>query len=130
MVAEILLDKYKIKPTHSTDEICLLARMFPENMRLFAAFIEGQMYAGIIVFQHTQVAHTQYIATTKTVRDCGALDLIASTLLDEFYKAIAYFDFGISTEESGVILNEGLLAQKEMFGARAIAHDPYEIMFD
>ena len=38
-----------------------------------------------------------------------------------------YFDFGISTEENGTVLNEGLVGQKEMFGGRGIAYDFYEI---
>ena len=128
--AQILLDKYKTKPTHSTDEICLLANLFPKNIRLFAAFHDGLMCAGTIIFEHERVAHAQYMATTPIGRECGALDLIISRLLNDTYKDIPFFDFGISTEDSGRFLNEGLIAQKEMFGARAMVHDTYEIMFD
>jgi hypothetical protein len=39
-----------------------------------------------------------------------------------------YFDFGISNERGGRILNEGLADYKEGFGARAVAHDFYELM--
>ena len=128
--AQILLEKYKTKPTHSTDEICLLANLFPKNIRLFAAFHDGLMCAGTIIFEHERVAHAQYMATTPIGRECGALDLVISTLLNDTYKDIPFFDFGISTEDSGRFLNEGLIAQKEMFGARAMVHDTYELMFE
>ena len=38
-----------------------------------------------------------------------------------------YFDFGISTEENGRVLNSGLIDQKEGFGARGVVHDHYEL---
>ena len=37
------------------------------------------------------------------------------------------FDFGISTEERGTVLNEGLITQKEEFGASAVVYDVYEL---
>jgi hypothetical protein len=39
----------------------------------------------------------------------------------------SYFDFGISTEQGGHYLNEGLIAQKEMLGGRTICFTTYEI---
>lgn len=126
---QVLRDKYKTKPTHSTEEICLLAERFPKNIHLFAAFADEKMCAGVIIFEHSRVAHAQYMATNPTGRDCGALDLIIKTLLDDTYKDMSYFDFGISTEQSGLSLNSGLIAQKEMFGARAMIHETHEIEF-
>ena len=41
-------------------------------------------------------------------------------------KKRAYFDFGISTEDGGRVLNEGLIYQKEGFGGRAVCYDTYE----
>ena len=38
-----------------------------------------------------------------------------------------YFDFGISNEQQGRKLNEGLSFWKEGFGARTITHDFYEV---
>ena len=36
-----------------------------------------------------------------------------------------YFDFGISNTDQG--RNEGLMRQKEEFGASAVVHDVYEL---
>lgn len=38
-----------------------------------------------------------------------------------------YFSFGISIEEQDNILNAGLIAQKENFGAQGVVLDFYEI---
>jgi len=38
-----------------------------------------------------------------------------------------WFDFGISTEDDGRFLNEGLAAYKESFGGRSVVHDFYEL---
>lgn len=52
---------------------------------------------------------------------------LLSKLLNEVYVDRQYFDFGISNEEEGRYLNEGLVAQKEGFGARAVVHDFYRL---
>ena len=35
--------------------------------------------------------------------------------------------FGISTEDNGRILNDGLIFEKEGFGARSVCYDTYEL---
>ena len=40
-------------------------------------------------------------------------------LIEDVFSAKRWFDFGISTEDDGRILNQGLIEQKEGFGARA-----------
>jgi hypothetical protein len=79
------------------------------------------------MFNSSQVAHVQYISTSPRGREVGALDLLFATLIERDYVNQAYFDFGISNEHDGRILNVGLVEQKEGFGARAVAHDYYEI---
>ena len=55
----------------------------------------------------------------------NALSLLLADLIER-YGERHYFSFGISTEQEGHLLNGGLVAQKEYFGARGIAHDFYE----
>ena len=43
------------------------------------------------------------------------------------FKNKNYFDFGISNENQGRNINEGLLYWKESFGARSITQDFYEV---
>jgi hypothetical protein len=127
---ENLTTRYGVRPVHTAEEIAMLAGRFPDSIRLFAAHARGTMIAGVIVYRSTLVAHVQYIAATEEGKRKYAIDLIIDHLLNEVYNDVRYFDFGISTEKAGTYLNEGLINQKEEFGARAIAYDFYEVQFD
>ena len=86
------------------------------------------MLAGVIVYADGPVAHTQYISSTDEGREVGASDLVLDHLIRNVYSDKAYFDFGISTEQAGYHLNEGLSLYKENFGGRAICYDWYELL--
>ena len=58
-------------------------------------------------------------------RDIGALDLLIYHLINKYKETKQYFDFGISTENNGIILNNGLISQKEGFGARTVVYETY-----
>lgn len=72
---------------------------------------------------YENLVHTQYMASSDKGREIGALDLVVSTLLDKYRENKLYFDFGISTENDGFTLNEGLIAQKESFGGRVCVYE-------
>ena len=57
----------------------------------------------------------------------GALDMVIDHLINEYSDKKRYFSFGVSTENNGAFLNKGLINQKELFGARTIVHDFYEL---
>ena len=127
-----LLDKILIKyhgthPVHSADELRMLADKFPNNIKLYTAEKNGQIEAGTVLFLQAGVVHTQYLANSDTGRKTGALDCLLDWLITDVYKDKTWFDFGISCEQEGRYLNEGLAAQKEGFGARAVVHDFYRI---
>ena len=67
------------------------------------------------------------MATSAAGRDNGALDLVLAHLIDDVFAAKPWFDFGISNEMDGQVLNEGLIDFKEGFGARAVSHDFYRL---
>lgn len=127
-----LLDKILIKyhgthPVHSADELKMLAGKFPDNIKLYTAEKNGQIEAGTVLFLQAGVVHTQYLANSDEGRKTGALDCLLDWLITDVYKDKTWFDFGISCEQEGRYLNEGLAAQKEGFGARAVVHDFYRI---
>jgi hypothetical protein len=105
----------------------MLAARFPKNIRLFGAFREDTLVAGVLMFVSDSVAHAQYIASSDEGRDVGALDLLFAWLIGDVFAGKPYFDFGISTEDGGKVVNRGLLDQKEGFGGRAVVHDFYEL---
>jgi len=116
-----------VKPVHSVDEMRLLHSRFPEQIRLHVCKENGVVVSGVVMFNSTRVAHVQYISSSERGREIGALDLLFATLIERDYAHQAYFDFGISNEQDGKVLNVGLIEQKEGFGARAITHDYYEL---
>lgn len=125
---QLLLEKYSVRPTHTGEEMESLAGRFPENIKLFAAFKDSTMIAGVIIYESQNVAHAQYIASTDEGKKLFAVDFILDYLINQYYKQHIkkkYFDFGISTEKEGKELNIGLLTQKEEFGARSVVYDTY-----
>lgn len=127
MLSEILVKYHDAKPVHTAAELRLLADRFPDNIKMYAAFHEDEMLAGVVMYLTPQVAHTQYIANSDEGRQCGALDAVMDYLVNECYADKVYFDFGISNENEGRFLNEGLISQKQEFGGRAVAYDFYEL---
>lgn len=122
-----VLEKHNAKPTHTVDEISMLASRFPKNIKLYLAKKKDEILAGVVVFINKNVVNTQYMASTEKGREVGALDFLVHQLMIDEFKDKSYFNFGISTEDSGKILNEGLLLQKNGFGARSTVHEFYEI---
>ena len=125
--AELLAAKYNAVPVHTAAEIKVLASLFPNNIRLFAAFLDEKMLAGAIVYESQTTAHTQYIASSDTGKESFALDAVLNHLITSRCAEKKYFDFGISTEQQGRYLNNGLIDFKESWGGRAAVYDTYEI---
>ncbi len=128
IVADILMKYHDTKPVHTAKELELLACRFPDNIKLYAAFLEEKMMAGVVMYETETVAHAQYIANSDEGKKIGALDAVMEYLINTKYADKIYFDFGISTEDKGMFLNEGLATQKQEFGGRAIVYDFFEIV--
>jgi hypothetical protein len=127
--AEVLAARYNVAPVHTTAEIRLLAERFPQNIKLFGAFLDDEMLAGTIVYASATVAHAQYMGASAEGKRLCALDAIVQELITAHYAEKRYFDFGISTEKQGRHLNVGLVEYKESWGGRTIVYDTYEIVF-
>lgn len=128
ILSTVLLKYHHCKPVHSLDEIKLLESYFPDNIKLITALYDGKIIAGCVTYLTKEVIHVQYIASSDVGRDLGALDLLFQTMIKaKECQSYHYLDFGISTENGGTYLNNGLLFQKEGFGGRAICYDQYEI---
>lgn len=126
IVEKRLSEKYQTKPTHSPGEMQQLQQRHPENIKLIGTFSNNQLLAGAIIYISTMCVHTQYMASSEIGRDLGALDLAIDYIIKNS-KSKRYFDFGISTENSGQFLNFGLLRQKEMFGGQSTVYETYDI---
>lgn len=127
VLTDNLRERHGTAPVHSLAEIERLHGRFPDAIRLFTACLDGAVVAGAVIYETDRVAHVQYISANDTGRRAHALDILFDSLLSDTYADKAYFDFGISNEQSGQVLNEGLVEQKEGFGARCVVHDHYEL---
>jgi hypothetical protein len=121
-----VLRRHDAAPTHSVAELHMLQERFPREIVLHEARHGDELLAGVLIYDFGRAVHTQYMAVSEQGRRCGALDMLLDSLISDTYASRSYFSFGISTEQVGKVLNGGLIAQKERFGARAIVHDTYE----
>ena len=121
-----LVDRHGVRPVHSVEEIELLHARFPNHIVQYNAYYEGEVVAGLTFYLSPQVLHGQYCSSTPLGKKIGAVDAIYERAMYEDFPEYPYLDFGRSTEGDGSILNDGLVAQKEGFGGRAICYDTYE----
>lgn len=122
-----VLKRHNAQAVHTGGELKLLAKRFPDNIALYGAFLNDEFLAGTLVYVTPTVAHTQYITTTENGRKMFAFDFLGNELISNVYADKIWFDFGISTEDGGMMLNEGLCQQKETFGGRGFVYDFYEL---
>jgi Acetyltransferase (GNAT) domain len=120
----VLAERHGLWPVHTPAEMRRLFDHFPGRIRLFVATTSGEIVAGTLIFETPTVAHAQYIANGPRGRELGAGDALFDHLLRTVYSD-KWFDFGISNDSHG--LNEGLMRNKEGFGARAVVHDRYAL---
>ncbi len=128
ILTDMLVNTHNTIATHSLSEIELLAKAFPQNIKLYVTLdSNNEICAGVLIFEMNHWAHAQYIVSSEKGKLCGALDLLFSELINKIYVEKSFFDFGISTESLGKILNTGLVTQKEEFGARGVIHNFFEL---
>ena len=122
---------HKAVPVHTLEEISSLATSFPEKIKLFGAFIDGEMVAGIVLYIEIPTIHAQYISASQDGKRSGAVDMLVDYLKEyrllEDHPDAKYFDLGTSNADGGQVLNDSLIYQKEGFGGRGVCYDSYEI---
>ena len=125
ILTENLQTKHGVSPVHTLQEMELLISRFPEEIVLYEAVdAAGACMGGMLTYKTKRVLHSQYLAASSQGKKCGSIESVMETVLAE--SGFKYFDFGISTEEGGQYLNEGLIYQKEGFGGRGICYNTYE----
>ncbi len=122
-----LAARHGVAPVHSLSEIRLLKSRFPANIHLFLAKCGTSVLAGSVVYESANVAHSQYAGSTDEGRAIGAQINVVAHLLRSRFRDKKWFDYGISTEGDGRVLNAGLQDFKEGFGLRAVVSDRYLI---
>ena len=128
LLTSLLDERYATRPVHTLEEIQLLQSRFPESIRLYTATLDNELLAGVVMYLSAPVAHSQYIGASPRGKDSKALTLLFDHLIGEYaQQGYRYFDFGISNEDHGRYLNEGLVRQKSRLGGRGIVYNTFEI---
>lgn len=127
ILSDNLNNKYGASPVHTLDEILLLHERFPEHIKLYMSYIEGEAVAGAVIFEYGDVAHAQYSSANEKGSENGALGYLFSELVSNIYNHVRLFDFGTSNENGGLVLNENLIEMKSGYGARGIAFNIYKL---
>lgn len=122
-----LAERHNAKPVHSVEEITQLKKDFPANIRQFNVYSQGKIVAGTTIFETETVAHCQYISKFEKGENLGSLDFLYDYLIYKKFAKKHFFDFGVSNDDQGKKLNEGLCFWKESFGASTVVQDFYEV---
>lgn len=123
-----LAERHNTKPVHSKEEITTLKKNFPENIKQFSVYNNGEIIAGITIFETEKIVKSQYGATTKKGEEVRALDFLFINLIEKYKSEDKYFfDMGIVGDDSKKGYNTGLLKQKEELGCSVYNQDFYKI---
>ena len=122
-----LQERHQAAPVHSLSEIEQLAEKFKKQIVQYNVLKDGEIVAGATLYETSTVAHVQYISANADKQQLGSLDFLFEYLINTRYVDKRYFDFGISNQNQGKNINEGLLYWKECFGARSVVHQFYEV---
>ncbi|WP_281323774.1 GNAT family N-acetyltransferase [Flavobacterium sp. IMCC34518] len=111
--------RYNVAPVHTLTEISLLAALFPNQIKLYNAYLSGIIKAGVVVFVMENVVHFQYSSGDEDRNDTASLDALFNFIIQK-YSDKKYISFGNCSEENGCFLNTGLAYWKESFGAKSM----------
>lgn len=128
VIAQNLARRHNARPVHTLPELDLLMGRFPKQITIHCALLEGRVEAGVVFFNSLHVWHAQYIAASERGYEVSALDAVFDAAITAAQATGArYFDFGISNEDGGKVLNDGLYRFKAEFGGSGVAHEFWEI---
>lgn len=128
ILSENLKDKHNATPVHTLDELNDLKLRLGDKITLATVSNSlGKVLAGVLFFIFDKTVHCQYISSSSSGSDVGALDFLFENSIKEFEtKGFNYFSFGTSNECDGNVLNEGLYRFKRQFGSVSMCHKFYE----
>ena len=115
--------RHNVIPTHTVEELKKLKKMFPEEIRLWGAFLDKKLIAGVCNFSaNPKVVLAFYISHDEDYQEYRAVNLLFYEIMKKYQEeGYRFLDFGIFTVNMDP--NWGLARFKENFGARGIFRD-------
>ncbi len=127
----VLTGRHGTKPTHTLAEIQKLHALLPEGFRLLAAYEGTKMVGGIVLVTiYDRALYTLYMAQEYTSQQHHPMHLLlAEAIRLAISEKRQVLHLGVSTEDGGKKINEGLFFFKESFGCRPVRRESWEIIF-
>ncbi len=129
ILESVLTGRHGTKPTHTLAEIQKLHELLPKGFRLLGAFIGKQMVGGIVLVTiHDKALYTLYMAQEYAHQEHHPMHLLlAEAMKLAIREKKNVLHLGVSTEDGGRKVNEGLFFFKESFGCRPVRRETWEI---
>ncbi len=115
--------RHGVNPTHTLDELLHLKKLFPTKIRLFGAFKDDTLIAGVCNFSvNPNVVLAFYISHDEDYQQYRPVNLLFYRIMNQYRnEGYKFLDFGIFTVNMEP--NWGLGRFKENFGSRGIFRD-------
>jgi lipid II:glycine glycyltransferase (peptidoglycan interpeptide bridge formation enzyme) len=120
--------RHNVTPTHSLDELKRLAKLFPDRIQLWGAYLYDTLIAGVVNFICTEnVVLAFYISDDKNFQEYRPVNNLFYHIFQWcLQRNLQFYDFGIFTVNMDP--NWGLGKFKESFGARGLFRDTFELL--
>ncbi len=127
ILKENLNIRHNVQPTHTLDELLILRDLYPEQIKLFGAYHEDKLVAGVVNFSvNKDVVLAFYISHNEKYQNLRAVNLLFYEIITWCHNnSYRYLDFGIFTVNMEP--NFGLGRFKENFGASGVFRDTFEL---
>lgn len=119
--------RHGVNPTHTLEEIIKLKTLYPERIKLFSAYHDDRMVAGVVNFSvNKDVVLAFYISHDEEHQKLRAVNLLFYEIIKWCQEnSFKFLDFGIFTVDMEP--NFGLGRFKENFGASGVFRDTFEL---
>ena len=116
--------RHNVNPTHTLPELLKVKELFPERVKLFAAYTpENDMAAGVVMFIcNPRVVLAFYISHDEDLQKFRGVNCLFHDIIEwGIHEPFGFLDFGIFTVNEDP--NWGLARFKESFGAQGVFRD-------
>ena len=119
--------RHNVDPTHSIEELLELKKRYPEQIRLYGAYLKDTMIAGLVMFDANElVTLAFYISHNETYQEYRGVNvLFKDVIADSIKRGFQYLDYGIFTVNMEP--NYGLARFKESFGSGGVFRDTLKL---
>lgn len=117
------------QPTHSLEELMAIKKLYPADLVITTAELDGKPIGGIAYFKANKTCCLLFYVCHLTDHDRynSPTLLIIDALEQEAREGLRYYDFGTTCTQSNMREKLSLFSFKESFGTYGVFRDTYQI---